>query len=140
MRKLWVCLFYALCVFTIAFSLFWMALPKLPLTLPAPAEETPVGSANLPSTAAQAQAETLSLPYYLCDEGGRVAVYRCNADGTPEQRILLTGIYVNLLPEGIKSQNHPPQGRWFRGLLRFIRIRRPSHPAEQDRSCSTARS
>ena len=100
MRKLWVCLFYALCVFTIAFSLFWMALPKLPLTLPAPAEETPVGSANLPSTAAQAQAETLSLPYYLCDEGGRVAVYRCNADGTPEQRILLTGIYVNLLPEG----------------------------------------
>ena len=31
MRKLWLCLFYALCVFTIVFSLFWMALPRLPL-------------------------------------------------------------------------------------------------------------
>ena len=30
MRKLWLCLFYALCVFTIVFSLFWMALPRLP--------------------------------------------------------------------------------------------------------------
>ena len=100
MRKLWVCLFYALCVFTIAFSLFWMALP---------------------STAAQAQAETLSLPYYLCDEGGRVAVYRCNADGTPEQRILLTGIYVNLLPEGdalrIKAGLRVPGEAELRQLL-----------------------
>lgn len=32
MRKLSVCLFYGLCVFTIVFSLFWMALPKLPLS------------------------------------------------------------------------------------------------------------
>ena len=31
MRKLSVCLFYGLCVFTIVFSLFWMALPKLQL-------------------------------------------------------------------------------------------------------------
>ena len=30
MRKLWLCLFYALCVFTIVFSLFWMALPRFP--------------------------------------------------------------------------------------------------------------
>lgn len=29
MRKLALCLFYALCTFTIAFSLFWMALPRL---------------------------------------------------------------------------------------------------------------
>ena len=29
MRKLSVCLFYGLCVFTIVFSLFWMALPRL---------------------------------------------------------------------------------------------------------------
>ena len=29
MRKLWLCLFYALCVFTIVFSLFWMALSRL---------------------------------------------------------------------------------------------------------------
>ena len=28
MRKLALCLFYALCTFTIAFSLFWMALPR----------------------------------------------------------------------------------------------------------------
>ena len=28
MRKLSVCLFYGLCVFTIVFSLFWMALPS----------------------------------------------------------------------------------------------------------------
>ena len=37
--------------------------------------------------------------YYLCDEGGRLAVYRCTADGTPRQRLELTDIYVNLLPE-----------------------------------------
>ena len=28
MRKLCTCLFYGLCVFTIVFSLFWMALPN----------------------------------------------------------------------------------------------------------------
>ena len=71
MRKFGLCLFYGLCVFTIAFSLFWMALPRLPL---------PAG-------------------YYLCDTGGRVAVYACNADGTPGALQQLTGIYVNLLPE-----------------------------------------
>ena len=40
MRKFGLCLFYGLCVFTIAFSLFWMALPRLPLP-EAPADETP---------------------------------------------------------------------------------------------------
>mgnify|MGYP003157039931 CR=1 FL=1 len=30
MRKVWLCIFYALCIFTIVFSLFWMALPSLP--------------------------------------------------------------------------------------------------------------
>ena len=73
MRKFGLCLFYGLCVFTIAFSLFWMALPRLPL----------------PTAAG----------YYLCDTGGRVAVYACNADGTPGALQQLTGIYVNLLPE-----------------------------------------
>ena len=34
MRKLCTCLFYGLCVFTIVFSLFWMALPKLSLPVP----------------------------------------------------------------------------------------------------------
>ena len=36
MRKLCVCLFYGLCVFTIVFSLFWMALPKLRLPVTDP--------------------------------------------------------------------------------------------------------
>ena len=38
--------------------------------------------------------------HHLCDEGGRVVVWQCDADGTPVQRVLRTGIYVNLLPEG----------------------------------------
>lgn len=42
MRKLVLCLFYALCAFAIAFSLFWMALPRLTLPIPpAPRTETP---------------------------------------------------------------------------------------------------
>ena len=81
MRKFGLCLFYGLCVFTIAFSLFWMALPRLPLP-EAPADEAPTAAG-----------------YYLCDTGGRVAVYACNADGTPGALQQLTGIYVNLLPE-----------------------------------------
>ena len=59
MRKVVLCLFYGLCAFAIAFSLFWMALPRLALPSPAPgadsAAETPVPSG--PSLAAQ----TLSL-------------------------------------------------------------------------------
>ena len=70
MRKLWLCLFYALCVFTIVFSLFWMALPRLPPGRADSAEETPVPS--LPSISVQAVPETGSTTYYLCDEGGRV--------------------------------------------------------------------
>ena len=86
MRKLWLCLFYALCVFTIVFSLFWMALPRLPLGRADSAEETPVSS--LPSISVQAVPETGSTTYYLCDEGGRVVVWQCDADGTPVQRVL----------------------------------------------------
>ena len=81
MRKLSVCLFYGLCVFTIVFSLFWMALPKLPLS------QSPAGS------------ETDPARYCLQDSGGRVAVYTCRADGTPGTLIRVTGIYTNLLPE-----------------------------------------
>ena len=77
MRKLWLCLFYALCVFTIVFSLFWMALPRLPLGRADSAEETPVPS--LPSISVQAVPETGSTTYYLCDEGGRVVVWQCDA-------------------------------------------------------------
>ena len=96
MRKFGLCLFYALCVFTIAFSLFWMALPRLPLP-EAPADETPPISGSV-SSLVQAAAPTAA-GYYLCDTGGRVAVYACNADGTPGALQQLTGIYVNLLPE-----------------------------------------
>ena len=95
MRKFGLCLFYGLCVFTIAFSLFWMA-PRLPLP-EAPADETPPISGSV-SSLVQAAAPTAA-GYYLCDTGGRVAVYACNADGTPGALQQLTGIYVNLLPE-----------------------------------------
>lgn len=97
MRKLYTCLFYGLCVFTIAFSLFWMALPRL--TLPSPAgSETPPSSAE-ESLAAQAVPELSAQGYLLQDKGGRVAVYRCDADGTVGALLTVTGIYTNLLPE-----------------------------------------
>ena len=98
MRKIVLCLFYSLCAFTIAFSLFWMALPRLQSASPAPANETPADSQ--PSLAAQALPDT-SAPrqYLLCDEGGMVAVYLCGPDGSPTQRVEQTSIYTNLLPE-----------------------------------------
>lgn len=97
MRKLYTCLFYGLCVFTIAFSLFWMALPRL--TLPSPVgSETPPSSAE-ESLAAQAVPELSAQGYLLQDKGGRVAVYRCDADGTAGALLTVTGIYTNLLPE-----------------------------------------
>ena len=97
MRKLYTCLFYGLCVFTIAFSLFWMALPRL--TLPSPAgSETPPSSAE-ESLAAQALPELSAQGYLLQDKGGRVAVYRCDADGTVGALMSVTVIYTNLLPE-----------------------------------------
>ena len=82
MRKFGLCLFYGLCVFTIAFSLFWMALPRLPLP-EAPADETPPISGSV-SSLVQAAAPTAA-GYYLCDTAGALQQ--------------LTGIYVNLLPE-----------------------------------------
>ena len=82
MRKVWLCIFYALCIFTIVFSLFWMALPSLPFPADS-GEETP---ASEPGLAAQGSA-------------GRVVVYTCSDNGLPDKRLLRTGIYVNLLPE-----------------------------------------
>lgn len=102
MRRFYSCLFYGLCVFAIAFSLFWMAQPAL--TAPSSlAEEEPLSSQ--PAVLAQAEAGQASSSaqsslYYLCDEGGRVAVYACGEDGEPLRRVELTTIYVNLLPEG----------------------------------------
>ena len=95
MRKLALCLFYALCTFAIAFSLFWMSLPRLNARSPAPQDEA--DSVPL-SLAAQALPERTAL-YYLCDEGGMLTVYACGADGQPADRLEETGIYVNLLPE-----------------------------------------
>ena len=86
MRKLYTCLFYGLCVFTVAFSLYWMSLPKL--TLPAPAgSETPPSSEQL-SLAAQAVPESGVQYYLLKDSNGRVAVYRCDSDLLPENDLL----------------------------------------------------
>ena len=73
-----------------------LPLPRLPLP-EAPADETPPISGSV-SSLVQAAAPTAA-GYYLCDTGGRVAVYACNADGTPGALQQLTGIYVNLLPE-----------------------------------------
>ena len=97
MRKLCTCLFYGLCVFTIVFSLFWMALPKLTLPVPDAGSETPPSSAA--DLAAQVLPELEARSYRLCDRGGRVAVYRCSTDGQPETLITVTSIYTNLLPE-----------------------------------------
>lgn len=96
MRKLWLCLFYSVCIFTIVFSLFWMALPKLSFP---PAASENAASSSASGIAAQGEPEWSAQGYYLCDEGGRVAVYRCNTDGTPDELWKLTEIYVNLLPE-----------------------------------------
>ena len=97
MRKLYTCLFYGLCMFTIAFSLYWMSLPKL--VLPAPAgSETPPSSGQL-SLAAQAVPEPDAQYYLLRDSGGRVAVYRSDSAGSAGALVTVTGIYTNLLPE-----------------------------------------
>ncbi len=100
MHKLWYCVFYALCAFTIAFSLYWM------LDAPPSGQDAPSSSAGSGADSAPAVRADLPLAgveeedgYYLCDEGGRLAVYRCGADGVPRERLELTDIYVNLLPE-----------------------------------------
>lgn len=51
------------------------------------------------SLAAQALPELSAQGYLLQDKGGRVAVYRCDADGTAGALLTVTGIYTNLLPE-----------------------------------------
>ena len=97
MRKLCTCLFYGLCVFTIVFSLFWMALPKLRLPVPDAGSEAPPSSAT--DLAAQGLPELESQSYRLRDKGGRVAVYRYGTQGRPDTLVTITDIYTNLLPE-----------------------------------------
>ena len=57
MRKVWLCIFYALCIFTIVFSLFWMALPSLPFPADS-GEETP---ASEPGLAAQGRKSSIAM-------------------------------------------------------------------------------
>ena len=99
MRKVWLCIFYALCIFTIVFSLFWMALPSLPFPADS-GEETP---ASEPGLAAQGSAGQSGTDFYLCDEGGRVVVYTCSDNGLPDKRLLRTGIYLFAVMEWISA-------------------------------------
>ena len=103
MRKLWYFLFYGLCAFTIAFGLYWMAAVPPRAARPGPASSAGSGSQSS-SPSLRAGAALSGVPegeegYYLCDEGGRLSVYRCDAGGTPRQLLERTDIYVNLLPE-----------------------------------------
>lgn len=96
MRKFGLCLFYGLCVFTIAFSLFWMALPRLPLP-EAPADETPPISGSV-SSLVQAAAPTAAATTCATPAAGWPCM-PAMPTGTPGALQQLTGIYVNLLPE-----------------------------------------
>jgi len=96
MRRVWSFVFYGLCVFAVAFSLFWIALPRFEPPAPSADETQPSSALGL---YAQGQPER-EAEYYLCDKGGRLAVYACGEGGEPEKLIEYTSIYVNLLPEG----------------------------------------
>ena len=126
MREVWLCIFYALCIFTIVFSLFWMALPSLPFPADS-GEETP---ASEPGLAAQGSAGQSGTDFYLCDEGGRVVVYTCSDNGLPDKRLLRTGIYVNLLPEASsRASTSPakrPSGRCWKTWVNKQKQCRPS--------------
>src|SRR5699024_7247649 len=56
-------------------------------------------SPSLRAGAAVSGVEEEAAGYYLCDEGGRLSVYRCDAGGVPRQLLERTDIYTNLLPE-----------------------------------------
>lgn len=102
MRKLWYFLFYGVCAFTIAFSLYWMAAvpPRTSRQGPASSGDAASGSSSsLRAGAAVSGVEEEAAGYYLCDEGGRLSVYRCDAGGVPRQLLERTDIYTNLLPE-----------------------------------------
>lgn len=102
MRKLWYFLFYGLCAFAIAFSLYWMAAVPPRSAQPGPVSSPgSSGQSSSPSLRAGASLSGVAEEqgYYLCDEGGRLSVYRCDAGGTPLRLLERTDIYVNLLPE-----------------------------------------
>ena len=102
MRKVVLCLFYALCAFAIAFSLFWMALPRLALPSPAPGADSAAAppAPPAPRPAAPTLPDTGQPTQHLPrDEGGIAAGYTCGPDGSPTRLARQTDIYVNLLPE-----------------------------------------
>ena len=73
MRKLWYFLFYGLCAFTIAFSLYWMAAVPPRQDGQPPAESPSRGTSSSPSLragAAVSGVEEEAEGYYLCDEAG----------------------------------------------------------------------
>ena len=103
MRKVWLCIFYALCIFTIVFSLFWMALPKsapIPCRLPGP-RPTPASRAGPGRAGPCRQAERRTDFYLLRRAADGWSVYTCSRQRhCPDKlRSCATGIYVNLLPE-----------------------------------------
>ena len=91
MRKLWYFLFYGVCAFTIAFSLYWMAAVPPRTGRQGPASSRDAASGSSPSLRAGAAVSGV--------EGGRLSVYRCDAGGVPRQLLERTDIYTNLLPE-----------------------------------------
>jgi hypothetical protein len=104
MRRAFLCLFYTACVLTLLFSLGWLASSALPKQENSPAESGIEEAASseeisLPVLAAQIFPNSTAPAFYLCDSGGRVAVYRCDTEGLPTELQELTDIYVNLLPE-----------------------------------------
>ena len=120
MRKVWLCIFYALCIFTIVFSLFWMALPSLPFPADS-GEETP---ASEPGLAAQGSAGQSGTDFYLCDEGGRVVVYTCSDNGLPDKRLLRTSgrCWKTWVNKQKQCRHSPGRSALFLSLIR-IRLR-----------------
>ena len=75
MRKVWLCIFYALCIFTIVFSLFWMALPSLPFPAGS-GEETPASEPGLAAQGLRRAERHRLLPLRRGRAGGRLHLLR----------------------------------------------------------------
>ena len=100
MRKVVLCLFYALCAFAIAFSLFWMALPAGAPSLHRERTAPPKRRCSGPDLAAQTPARHRPSPPISAPgrgrHGGRLHL---RAGRFPTRLARQTDIYVNLLPE-----------------------------------------
>ena len=88
MRKFGLCLFYGLCLFTTAFSLFWMALPRLPLP-EAPADETPpidVYKRQVPGMGFRLESTSSSTLYFFASSTLRLFSTCAPRDAVPASR------------------------------------------------------